>query len=82
MNGIANALPIDLKSIAMGAAGYAAGFYGISWYSALLAAAAFETIQDGLDEAPGVEIPESRANVLLDLIVFMSGYAVAERARR
>ena len=81
MNDITRALPFDLKSIAMGAAGYAAGFYGISWYAALLGAAAFETIQDSLDEAPGLEIPENRANVLLDLVVFMSGFAVAERQR-
>lgn len=81
MNGIAEVIPFDLKSIAMGATGYAAGYVGIPWYGALLAAAAFETIQDGLAQAPGIELAESRANVLVDLVVFMSGFKIAERQR-
>lgn len=75
-------IPFTLGSVAFAVAGYGAGRVGISWYGALLAAAAFETIQDSLAEVYGAQLAESRTNVMIDLVVFMSGFAVAERGRR
>jgi hypothetical protein len=77
-----NKTTFDTWSIVHGAAGFLARRAGLSWPEALGAALGVEAIEVALSDKYPDLADETRRNQLGDMIIFVAGYYIADRARR
>jgi hypothetical protein len=77
-----NKSTFDTWTIVHGAAGFLARRSGLSWPEAMAAALGVEAIEVALSDTHPELADETRRNQLGDMIVFVAGYYLADRAKR
>ena len=78
----ANKDTFDTWTIVHGAAGFLARRIGLSWPEALGAALGVEALEVALSSTYPKLADETRRNQLGDMVVFVAGYYIADRAKR
>ena len=82
---LANQTAFDRYSLIHAAVGYGVGVAGVPWRVALTWAVAFELLEDELkDKAPQLfprPSHDSTVNKVSDVVVFLAGYAIANRGK-